>query len=491
MKKKNHSGLQFTFEWHSLLHDLRRNIWLIILAALITYMGLYVAERSAYSPSYTSSATLVVRAKSGSSGNYTSLSVSSDMAGVFATVFKDSSMKKLAAENIGMETFDGTVSTSVMSGVNLLTLSVKADDPELAYQLLKSILEVYPNISEAVFSNAVIDVMVAPQMPTVPTNLMPNTYRWLVISAAMLLMAAIITLLSLLRDTVKHEAAFQNSIDAALLGTVVHEKPHLSSKERLMRKKRSLLITDAYASLRFSEDYQKIATKLEYLQRHHGCKAFAVTSIAENEGKSTAASNLALALAGRGYRVMLIDLDVRKPSIYKIFECHSDTGPDFTDVLSRKKNAGDYKFLRYKKSSLFLALNRKYCDDASQWLGSDAVKECIASIRKKMDFVIIDTPPVSVSADAASIIAICDRAILVVRTDVVKVTEINDTIMTMSNVGANLAGCILNDVYPTFTFFGQIGQDESGRYKNRYDSYGRYGNYGGQTFSEEMLETDD
>lgn len=487
--KNNHLRFRLTFEWHSLLRDLCRNFWLIILAALIAYMGIYISERSVYSPTYTSSTTLVIRAKTGTSGTYTNLSVSADMTEIYGTVFKDASMKKMAAENIGMESFEGTVSTSVISGINLMSISVTADDPELAYNLLTSILEVYPNISESVFSDAVIDVLISPQMPTAPSNSISSVYRGIVILAAMILMGMAIAVLSLLRDTVKHEKAFDASIDAKLLGTVVHEKPHLSFKERLMGKKRSLLIDDAFSTLKFSEDYQKIANKLEHMQKRQGCKSFAVTSVAENEGKSTAAANIALALAGRGLRVALIDLDIRKPSIYKIFNFRRPGYAEFSDVLSQKTQ--EYQFLRYKRSSLLIAINRRCHSDAAQWLGSETTRHYLDSIRSNLDFVIIDTPPAAVSADAASLISICDRTVLVVRTDTVAVTDINDTIMTISNIGGNLAGCILNDVYRPFTLFGQMGLDESGSYSNQYGYYKRYGGYGNHSYSGFRLDADD
>ena len=484
----NPSRFHLTFEWHSLLRDLLRNLWLVVLAALIMHMGIYVAERSVCSPDYTSSATLAVRARTGTSGTYANLSVSSDMAGIFATVFKDSSMQKMAAQNMGMETFESTVSTSVTEGINLMTLSVTSRDPELAYHLLQSILEVHPNISGAVFSNAVIDVVTAPHMPTSPSNSISNLYRGLFMLAAMVIMAAIIIVLSLLRDTVKHESAFHASIDAKLLGTVVHEKPHLSRKERLLRRNRPLLIDDAYSSLKFTEDYRKLTTRLEYIQKHDGSKTFAVTSVTGHEGKSTAASNLALALAGRGYRVMLMDSDVRKPSICSMFGYHSDSESD--DALSRKAPEREYKFLRYQKSSLFLALHRTDRPDAPQWLSGEPAAESIPFLRNKMDFILIDTPPAAASADAASIITFCDKTLLVVRTDTAHIKDINDTIMTISKIGGKLAGCILNDVHRPFTFFGQIGQDGSGGRLNRYGSYSRQGNDCGQALSGYAFEPD-
>ena len=481
--KNKPQRLKLSFEWHSLLRDIRRNFWLVLLAAAIAYMGLYISQRSVYSPTYTSTTTLVVRAKTGTSGTYTNLSVSSEMTEIFATVFTDPAMRRMAAENIGEESFKGTVSTSVMEGINLLSVSVTADDPELAHALLSSILEIYPSISQAVFSDAVIDILIYPQMPTAPSNTISTMYQGIIILGAMALMGLLILLLNLLRDTVKHEQSFEDNVDAKLLGTVVHERPHLSFRERLTRKKRSLLLDDAYASLKFSEDYQNIATRLEYMSKQEGCKTFALTSVAENEGKSTSAANIAMALAGRGYRVALLDLDIRKPSMYKIFDCRTQVGQDFNDVLTQKIAPKDYQFIPYKKTNLLLALNRKSRTDGAQWLGLEVVARYIRSISEKMDFVIIDTPPAAASADAASIIGICDRTILVVRTDLVGVADINDTILTVSNVGGTLAGCILNDLHRPFTLFGQLGLDETGSYGPRGGYYRYYASP--STFEEE------
>ena len=85
-------------------------------------------------------------------------------------------------------------------------------------------------------------------------------------------------------------------------------------------------------------------------------------------------------------------------------------------------------------------------------------------LRDKVDFVIIDTPPASVSADAITVSGLVDGVLLVIRTDVVPVQDINDTILSISDAGGKLAGCILNDVYKPFTLFGQMGSDEMGYY---------------------------
>ena len=486
--KQERTNILEIIEWHSLFRDVIRNFWAVILAGVIAFLGIYIAERSVYTPEYESKATVVVRAKSATSGAYTNLAASTEMANIFTKVFTQPSMKKLAAENIGLDSFDGTIKTSVYNSTNLMNISVTASDPETAYKLLTSVLKVYPNVSEAVFSNGVIDVIVAPEMPTSPSNTISNTRRIqlsLLVAAAQL---ALILVLSFLRDTVKNVRIFERKIDGKLLGTVAHEKRPLSFIQKLRGKKRAILIDTAFASLEFTENYSQIATKLEYMRKNNASKVFTVTSIAENEGKSTTSANIAISLANRGYNVVLMDLDLHKPSMYKIFKHRESLVNELSDVLSGKIPPKDYEFFRYKKSSLYLAFNRRPCSDASEWLGSGAVKECIDAIKEKADFIIIDTPPTSVSADAMSIIKISDKAILVVRTDVVDVPDINDTIMTISNIGGSFAGCVLNDVYKPFTLFGQLGTDVRGYQTYRYNSYKRYKGNGKKALSEHLLD---
>lgn len=460
-----------TFEWNSLIKDLIHNLWIIFLAALIAYMGIHVYEKTIYTPKYTSQAILVVRAKVGSSGIYSNLASSSEMATIFTNVFQQNSMKKLAADNLGMDSFDGTLTASVTGTTNLMNISVNSKNPELSFRLLSSVIEVYPNISDTIFSDAVIDVILNPNMPTAPSNSPLISYRKQITFIAMLFATALIILFSLMRETVKEEKGFTDKIDAELIGIISHEKAHLSRKEKLEKKKRALLINDAYSSLKFTEDYQKLATKLEYIQKRKNKKVFAVTSVAENEGKSTVAANIAIALSNRGYKVALVDLDIRKPSMYKIFDFTQEIKSDFYDTLSNKTFLDKLTFHRYKKSNLIIAFNKKSYDTSYDFFSIQILKKYISALRQKLDFVIIDTPPTLVTADAVSTASVADKTLLVVRTDTVAVQDINDAILAIRDAGGKLAGCILNDVYKPFTLFGQMGTDETGYYGAFYKSY--------------------
>ena len=193
---------------------------------------------------------------------------------------------------------------------------------------------------------------------------------------------------------------------------------------------------------------------------------------------------------GRGYKVALIDLDIRKPSMYKIFDYDKEMKNEFSDVLLNKISIADFCFYRYRKSDLVIAFNKKPQENNKDLFTGSALGHCLEILREKMDFVIIDTSPTSVSADAVTISGMTDKTLLVVRTDMVAVQDINDTILAIRDAGGKHIDCVLNDVYKPFTLFGQMGSDETGYYGAYYRGHSKYGNYQKRIQGEGFTEDD-
>lgn len=476
-------------EWHSLLRDLIWDSWIIVLSILMGLMGTYIVEHSIYKPEYTSSATMVVAVQMDTYSTVNSLSMESQMAGIMANVFKQDSMKQHAAARLGMKKFQGSVSVKQMSSTNIFDLKVTASNPETAYRELNAILEVYPEICDTVFTNVYLYTLREPSMAKRPSNSIDTGMRGMIVLICAAASAGIILLFSVFRDTVKSEAAFYDRIDATLVESVLHEKKRLSLRDRIKRKKVGLLIhNQASTSLQFTESYYKIAAKLEYTAKQHHERVIAVTSVAENEGKSTAAANIALALAGKGNKVLLIDLDVKKPALVKLFEVSPSGNESLGTYLRGEISLKDFTPKQFRNTSLFMAFNEHALKGRQQLFEDGSVSRLLEHSRRHFDFVIVDTAPMSVDAAVTNIVKMVDKSYLIVRTDVVPSVAINDAIQTIKNVGGSFGGCILNDVYPEFTLFGQAGFDETGYYGTRYDRYekggkngervGKYGKYG-------------
>lgn len=474
---------EIKIEWVSIIRDLVKNAWAIFLAALIGLMGVYVATRSIYTPEYTSSTTIVVSAKSATSGSYSLFSVSVEMADIISRVLVEPTVKEKACEIINAESFDGKLSATVHEGTNFVKLSVTSDSPQKSYDLLNAVLKAYPQVSDSIFDNVVINVLAMPEVPHSPSNSISKTNTLLVAGGSGFVVAAAVVVLSVFRDTVKDEDDFEKKVDAKLLGSIPHERKHLSLKERINKQKKALLIhNNAFISLKFIENYHKIAAKFEHINRHEGAKVFAVTSVAENEGKSTIASNIAISLADRGHKVVLIDIDSKKPAIYKIFDKKYNEKTELANLMNGKIKSSDFRLKRYKKTSLFLAINTSPHSEYGEWIENGKVTQVIDGFKEQVDFIIFDTAPLSVDSYVTDLAKLVEKMVLVVRTDVVHTSAINDAVTTLEEVGSHVAGCILNDVYPETSYFSLSGSDES-RYSyglryGRYKKYGAYSNYG-------------
>lgn len=478
--------LNIRIEFYSILRDLIKNIWAIFMAALIGVMGIYIVTRGIYTPEYTANATLVVNAKSSTNGTYSLFNLSVEMSGVISRVIVEPAVQEKAAEILGKEEFDGDLRAYVYSDTNFINLSVTSDSPQKSYELLKAAIEAYPYVSDSVFDNVVINVLKMPELPHSPSNGMTAVNRILISGACAVFVAGLVVLFSLFRDTVKDEVDFKNKIEAKLIGAVPHEKKQFSIQERLKGKNKALLIhNNAFISLNFVENYHKIAAKIEHINHRKGSKIFAITSVTENEGKSTTAANVAISLADRGHKVILIDVDCRKPALCKIFEKKPNEKSELGNLLNKKIKPNEFRLKRYKQSPLYLAINTIPYPEYGDWIESGELKRVIKSFETQVDFVILDTAPISVDAYVTDIVKMADQTILVVRTDTAFASDINDAVATVKEVGGTMAGCILNDTFPEFSLFSMAGVNESGfrygtygKYRNKYgNKYGKYGKY--------------
>ncbi len=465
------------------MNDIIRNLWVVILCALIGAMGFFLVTHASYKPMYTSSATLtVLNSGSATTASYATYSISTEKANVLVNVFTEPTIKEYAAAYLELDEFDGTVSAKVLDQTNFIELKVTSDHPEKAYKLLNAVLKSHHKVSNKIFKNAGVTVISMPTVPSSPSNYISNSNRNIVIIACATLALAFVIAMSLMRNTVKKESDFDEKIESKLIGTIAHEDKRMSLQDIKQKKKKGLLIhSNAYISLRFTENFHKIAAKLEHKKNRSGEKVFAITSVAENEGKSTCAANIAVSLADRGNKVILLDLDFKKPAVYKIFSEEEIENGEVSDLLSKKVSFEDFAFRQFKKTSLSLAVNTKADPEYRNFIEDGSITELIQKLRAKYDFVIIDTAPLSLDSSVTDIINMVDKTVLIVRTDTVPVNVLNDSISVISKISSNLAGCILNDVHMNFLPFSFTGNDESNRYGGysygKHSHYGRYGKY--------------
>lgn len=291
------------WDLRSILCDMAKNWWIILLSACSAAMITYTVLTAVHRDQYTVKTTFAVMGRGENANAASSLSATYEMTQKFQAILENNILKKKVMEELGCSSFPADMSASIVPESNLMELSVTADSPETAFRVLRSVLKNYTTISDYIIPNVVLETLQQPQVSGNPSNRIPmEKYAAMAFLAAALGTAALVGFFSFLRDTVKNETEFGRKIDADLLGTVYHEKK---------RKNSSMLITNPARSFPYVESLKRIASRVRGRLDRRGGKVLLVTSVAENEGKSTLAANLALALSEEQNRVLLLDCDFR------------------------------------------------------------------------------------------------------------------------------------------------------------------------------------
>ncbi len=439
---------------HSLRRDLLRNWWIPLALAVSFWMAASVYSQVSYSPSYRSEATFVVSAK-GSTSAYSSLSLTTNMAQVFSQVFESNMLRSAVEEKLDMPDQDWYISAQTISQTNLMVVSVVSSSPKQSFLALSAVIECYPELAQQVFGNAILEVINDPKVPTYPFNAVStDKLEKTALLAGFVVGVAILVLMSVLRNTVQTTAAARRRIDGRYLRSIRHEEKNKTARAKRNHKNVAPLISNPFVSAGFREDYQGLSSKLEYHMRKRDQKVIMISSASENEGKSTVAANLALSLASRNKKVALIDCDFRKPALHKIFSIKCAHDHTLSYYLGHSESEVDV--LQYQERlGICLAVNGSGGKYAQRLIGSAKMRTFVDRLRREMDYVILDTPPMLAAADAEAVGSYADVAVLVIREDWTLCKSINDCLDSFRRTVPDTAGYVINNCYENIPLFGK------------------------------------
>ena len=421
----------------SIIRDVFRNCWMILIAGISAILLVSGYRNIIYEAEYTSKATLVVSAKGSGTGNsYANLTTTSEMAEVFSNVFSSSVLKKRIVEELGLQGANFAISAQTIPETNLLVLSVTGKHPQIVYQAICGAIEHYADVSEYVFSNAVLDVMEMPEVPLYPSNAIPvRSYQKKAALVAAVLMGAFLVFMSVMRGTIKTEAAAKRRLKGTKLALVGHEEKNRTLRARLRKKNKSILITNPITTFGYVETFRKLAFRIQSEMKKKGHKVLLISSVEENEGKSTIASNIALAMAQSGKKVILMDMDLRRPAIYKIFDVESKSENGFW--REELPVSGQHK--------MQLFLNKKAVKNPAVFIKEKKVGALLERSKEVADIIIVDSSPMNAAADTELVLAYADASLLVVRKDWVHTGDLNRAIDILEKGDTEFLGYVLND----------------------------------------------
>ena len=264
-------------------------------------------------------------------------------------------------------------------------------------------------------------------------------------------------------------AYFRSTLDNRIRGEAdlrrVTDKPLLGGISFDQDATRKPLLTQAAPQSPRAESFRQLRTNLQFANISGQANTVLVTSSLPGEGKSTTATNLAIAMAEAGYSVCLIDADLRRPMVSEYLGLEKNAG--LTTALMGVADVGDL-LQAWGEDGLFVLTSGQVPPNPSELLGSAEMKQLLDRLEADFDTVIIDAPPLLPVTDAAVLSQHVGGVVVVVGSQKLRTQELERSLNALNMVGAKVLGIVLNrlpgkgpDAYSYSYYSNNAGRDGS------------------------------
>jgi len=265
---------------------------------------------------------------------------------------------------------------------------------------------------------------------------MKNTLLGMVVGAMVGVGAAFLR--EYLDDTIKTADDVSQALGLVTLGNIFRIGAGRTLKDSL--------VTSMDGRSPVAESYRILRTNLAFCGVGNPGGAIVVTSAGLGEGKTTTAANLAVVMAQMGKRVILVDTDLRRPMLAKLFELNGTDG--MSTLLARQGPVGDADLILSEVPNLRLIPSGPIPPNPAELLGSPRMAEVIQSLRQQADMVIFDSPPALAVTDSSVIASQVDGALLVIDAGEMRREVVQRAAEMLQKGGVKLLGAVLNKLQP-------------------------------------------
>lgn len=275
------------------------------------------------------------------------------------------------------------------------------------------------------------------------------------------LMAGLIAIIALvfirdyLDDTIKRGDQVEEALGIATLGTIarLRGRGHRAAYHLVTRDDSRSPAAEAFGTLTTNIDFARLDAPVQTLL---------VTSALGGEGKSTVAANLAIAYAHSGRRTLLVDADVRKPGVHRLFELSNSSG---LTTLVRSDHASLDKIVQMTDvANLSVLTTGPLPPNPPEVLKSQRMQRLMERLREDGSLVILDSPPVGGLADSLILASLCDATLVVVRAGRTRREVVRRTLDALAHVDAPVIGIVLNmssDKVPADYYYSRAAATEA------------------------------
>ena len=404
--------------------------------ALVGVVGTlcFLVSSLLYKPLYQATATFTVNYISSDQRTHAKTQLNSSFPGILTS----HALKNIVSEEMGYyenEELPVALWVSEVKNSNLMTLKAQSEDPQIAYDTLRSVLRHYPFISERVIGVVSLNQIDESGVPEEPSNT-PGKLKTTVLGMLACLIVCIAGLgyQSIIKKTIHSQKELAHYFNVECLGNLPFAEVTGNGIP---------VIDSEGISPEFTEAAFGIRHRVEAKAQKRAARTILVTSALQSEGKTTTAVNLALAMAEHRHRVLLIDADLQNPSVLQALSLEpAQFGA--ADLLSGNCEPAQ-AIIPYKNGGNLSVLGCGAQISDPEYLWSDAgTGDSLRKLREKYDYIFIDTRPNTITSDASLIARYTDACLYVVGLDSTGADALREGMEMIAETNCKLLGCVLD-----------------------------------------------
>lgn len=445
---------------------LKRYIWAFIFFVILAVGGVVIYNTVFKEPIYQAQTTVVI-AKSdaaiegGTAGTLSDVNASQKLVTTYGEIAKSELVLNQVIENLGLnisvKELSRNLSIQPVDDTSILSIKVKDSSARLAASIANEIAEVFSAEVASIYNIENVKQLSVASVPETPANNTMMRDVMLAAAVAILGVAGFAFVRFYLDDTVKHGDDAEKMIGLPVTGLIL-------KNEMKRRRGGSELIVENSPKAIVSENIKSLRTNLQFTAVDDDIKTILVTSTNAGEGKSFVAANLAISFAQADKRVLLVDCDLRRGRVHRLFALPNTNG--LSNLLTSDLK-GFGKYIRTTKvRNLDVITCGTYPPNPSELLASKKNRRLIEKMCTHYDVVIFDGAPIGGLADSVILSSLVDETLLVVKDASTTKTDLAAAKDALEKVGAKVAGVVFNMVnrkstkyYNSYYYYGYNNDD--------------------------------
>ena len=422
--------------------DILNNKKRIIDLILILFIALgYLYSYYYVVPEYKSTSTLLLIPNDDETVTSSDLTLNSGLISTYGNIAKNSKVLKQVINNLNLNIQEGQllskIEINIIKDTHIMEISVSDTDPQMATNITKELSNVFLNEIKQIYNLNNIGIVDEAQLPDTPYNINHIKDMFVFVCMGIVVSFAYIVIIYLFDNTIKKEEDIEEYIKIKSLGSV----PINNDKSEIINREN----TKTY----ITESINTIRTNILYMNSTKNAKTILITSCMPREGKSWISTNIAVSFAETNKKVLLVDADIRKGRINKIFKVDNRAGlSNYLFNMNSDVEKDVYLAKEYIKETkipnLHILTNGTIPPNPSELLASSNMKELLAILKSIYDIIIIDAPPCKLVSDSIVLSTIVDSSVIVTNSGNTKISDLKEIKKSINIVGGKIIGAIVN-----------------------------------------------